>query len=171
MIKPRFDTVPEELKNQRQWILWKLIMRNGKEIKMPWSVYDQPASSTDPATWHEFECAVMRYDENKHAGIGYVFQDGGGYIGIDLDSCRHPETKEVAPWAKRYVDMSPGYIEVSPSGTGVKIWERSDARLPIGKNIKINEQPLWPGKKPGIEVYSHGRYFAVTGHIIKGFRE
>ena len=170
LIRPRFDTIPECLTKLRQWILWRKIIRDGKEVKLPWSVYDNPASSTDPETWHDFECAVIRYDATRHAGIGFVFADGDGFAGVDLDSCRHPESGEIADWAKRWIDKAGDcYAEVSPSGTGVKIWVRSELKLDKGRNWKINEQPMIPGKKPGVEMYTHGRYFAVTGFILKGF--
>jgi primase-polymerase (primpol)-like protein len=170
MIEPNFSTVPEELVNRRQWVLWRMIMRGGKETKIPWSVYDKPASSTDPETWHEFESVVMRYRSGYHAGIGFVFVDGDGFAGIDLDSCRHPGSGQIAKWAQQWLDKSEdAYAEVSPSETGIKIWVRSDMKLDKGRNIKIEEQPLVPGKKPGIEIYTHGRYFAVTGKRLKDF--
>ncbi len=170
MIEPKFDTIPECLVNRRQWVLWRLVIRDGKEIKMPWSVFDDAASSTDPETWSEFECVVMRYDRTRHAGIGYVFATGDGFAGVDLDSCRDPRTGAVAGWAQKWIDdAGDAYVEVSPSETGVKMWLRSDMQLDKGRNIKIDEKPLVPGKKPGIEIYTHGRYFAVTGHKIKGF--
>jgi primase-polymerase (primpol)-like protein len=170
MIKPNFATVPEELVNRRQWVLWRLIIRDGKETKIPWSVYDKAASSTDPATWHEYECAVMRYEPGYHAGIGFVFVDGDGFAGIDLDSCRHPQSGQIAPWAQQWLEKSEdAYAEVSPSETGIKIWVRSEMKLDKGRNIKVDEEPLVPGKKPGIEIYTHGRYFAVTGKRLKDF--
>lgn len=171
MIRPRFDTVPECLRDRRQWILWKMLKRGGKDVKMPWSVYDAAASSTDPETWHEYETAVMRYDPNKHAGIGYVFADGDGFAGVDLDACRHPESGKIADWARRWLaDNDDAYAEVSPSGTGVKMWLKSDLSLDRGRNIKIDEKPMVPGKKPGIEIYTHGRYFAFTGFVLRQFK-
>jgi primase-polymerase (primpol)-like protein len=170
MIEPKFSEVPELLQNINQWVLWKIVVRGGKETKIPWSVFDQPASSTDPATWSTFESVVMRYQRGYHAGIGFVFERNDGLAGIDLDSCRNPETGEIAGWAQQWIDKSEdAYAEVSPSETGVKIWIKADMHLEKGRNIKIDEQPLVPGKKPGIEIYTHGRYFAVTGHKIKGF--
>lgn len=170
MIRPNFNTIPDELKDVNQWILWKMIQRDGKEVKLPWSVYDKPASSTDPNTWSSFECAVMRYDERQHAGVGFVFAPGDGFAGVDLDACRHPITGVIAQWAQDWIDRSDSYTEVSPSATGVKIWLRSDMSLPKGRNIKIEQPPMLPtGKKPGIEIYTQGRYFAVTGHVIRRF--
>lgn len=169
MIRPRFEGIPTELTELRQWILWRKVLRGGKEVKLPWSVYDQPASTTDPETWHEFECVVMRYDEQRHAGIGFVFVKGGGYTGIDLDSCRDPKSGVIMPWAQRWIDRSNTYTEISPSGTGVKMWLRTTVDIDKGRNIKINEAGTDPQKAPGVEMYTHGRYFAMTGHVINDF--
>lgn len=170
MMVPDFQKIPFELQNRRQWVLWRVIKRDGKETKIPWSVYDKAASSTDPDTWHEFECVVMRYREGYHAGIGFVFAVGDGYAGIDLDACRNAETGAIARWAQQWIDKSNDcYCEISPSETGVKIWIRSDLTLDRGRNIKVQEEGTTPAKKPGIEIYTHGRFFAVTGRKIKDF--
>lgn len=170
MIEPDFQGVSVELQERRQWVLWRVIVRAGKETKVPWSVYDAPASSTNPETWHEWECVVMRYRQGYHAGIGFVFAPGDGYAGIDLDSCRNAETGIVAPWAQQWIDKSDDcYCEVSPSETGVKIWIRSDITLDRGRNIKVAEEGATKEKKPGIEIYTHGRFFAVTGRKLKDF--
>lgn len=170
MIAPRFDLVPDELVNRRQWILWKVFRRSGKDVKVPWSVYDVPASSTDAATWHEYEVAVCQYDPDRHAGIGFVFAVGDGFAGVDLDSCRDPMTGQIQPWAQKYLDeCADAYVEVSPSGTGVKMWLKSDLVLDKGRNFKIDAVGTDPAKKPGIEMYTQGRYFAVTGHRLRDF--
>lgn len=169
----RFDlrnvrNVPEALQNVNQWILWRAVDRGGKIVKLPWSVYDKAASSTGPGTWSSFECVVMRYREGFHAGIGFVFADGGGYAGIDLDGCRDPASGIIDEWAWKYIDGFRGYTEVSPSGTGVKIFVRTNRRI-TGLNAKLDGIPAKHGKTPGIEAYTQGRYFAVTGDVIRGY--
>ena len=163
-----FQNVPECLVNECQWVLWKEVVRNGKATKMPVSVYHDAASSTDPATWSSFECAVMRFDESIHSGIGWVFRRGGGFAGIDLDGCRDPQTGVIQDWAWKWIDKFRGYTEISPSETGVKIWIRCNKELAKGVNEKVN-QPAVSSKTPGVEVYTQGRYFAVTGHVIRGY--
>lgn len=170
MIEPNFEGVPERLQDCRQWVLWRNIQRDGRDTKIPWSVFDRPASSTDPETWHEFETVAIQYRPGYHAGIGFVFAEDDGFAGIDLDSCRNPETGVIAPWGQKWLDKADGYAEISPSGTGLKIWIQSEQKLDKGRNIKLEEEPLVPGKKPGIEIYTHGRYFAVTGHKIKDWQ-
>ena len=156
--------VPDELQNEVCWVLWRSIIRNDKPCKVPWSVYDQAASSTDPATWAAFDSVVMRFTEGYHAGIGFVFAKDGPYCGVDLDGCRNPQTGEIDDWAIPWIRGLNSYCEVSPSATGVKIFCRSSLHLK-GINQKIY-QPNRYGKEPGIEVYTSGRYFAVTGQAV-----
>ena len=169
IIRPNFNTIPDALKDRNQWVLWRMVNRGGKEVKLPWSVYNKAASTTDDSTWSSFECAVMRYDESYHAGVGFVFKAGGGLAGVDLDACRNPQVEQIADWALTYIEKANTYTEVSPSGTGVKMWLKTTKDFK-GQNIKLDYPPIIPGgKKPGIEYYTHGRYFAVTGKVLKGF--
>ena len=168
MTGKHFAAVPQAMQDVRQWILWRMVERGGKPVKLPWSVYDAAASSTDPETWHDYECAVMRYREGYHAGLGFVFAEGGGYGGCDLDGCRDPQTGVIDQWAWRYIDRLRGYTEISPSGTGVKIFFRTSKASPKGMNRKL-DLPAKHGKTPGVEVYTQGRYFAVTGQVVRGY--
>jgi len=156
--------IPEELQNEVCWVLWRSVIRSGKTTKVPWSVHDQPASSTDPTTWSEFSDTVMRYRDGYHAGIGFVFAKDGPFCGVDLDGCRNPKTGKIDQWAIPWIEGLDSYTEVSPSGTGIKVFCRSSLNLK-GINRKI-DQPNLHGKQPGIEVYTSGRYFAVTGQVV-----
>jgi hypothetical protein len=66
----------------------------------------------------------------------------------------------IKPWARGLIErFYDTYMEISPSGTGVKIWARGS----IPENI--------PGVQVGdgqIEMYDHGRYFTVTGNVFRG---
>lgn len=167
-MKIKFENVPEQLRDTNNWVLWKEILRGGKKTKVPFSVYGNPASSTDRATWSSFECVVMRYDERQHAGIGFVFAESGGFAGIDLDGCRDPQTRVIQDWAWKVIERFHGYTEISPSETGVKIWIPCTASVAKGINKKLSEKAV-SDKTPGIEIYTHGRYFAFTGNVIKGY--
>ena len=158
------SNVPDELQNEVAWVLWRSIQRDGKSVKLPWSVYDKPASSTDPATWAAFDTVVEKLREGYHAGIGFVFAEDSPFCGVDLDGCRNPQTGEIDQWAIPWIKALNSYTEVSPSGTGVKVFCRSSLSLK-GVNQKI-DQPNRYGKEPGIEVYTSGRYFAVTGQVV-----
>ena len=42
--------------------------------------------------------------------------------GVDLDACRDAETDSLSPWAAEMKARFGTYAEVSPSGTGVKLF-------------------------------------------------
>src|SRR5439155_18697623 len=63
-------------------------------------------------------------------------------------------------WARGIVErFSDTYMEISPSGKGLKIWARGSVPANLG------------GARTGdgqIEIYDHARYFAVTGRRFRG---
>lgn len=156
------ERIPEKMRDLQQWVLWRAIDRNGKATKVPWSVYDAPAKSTGPETWAAFDSVVMKYDEQRHAGIGFVFTLDDPFTGIDLDGCRHPETGVIADWAWRWIRAIDSYTEVSPSGTGVKIFTTVENQYHNGMKQELDVERV-SDKTPAVEIYSTGRYFAVTG--------
>jgi|GEM_PF-3670559 len=164
-----FSTIPIELQEREQWVLWKTIERDGKETKMPFSVTGAAASSTNQKTWSSFDSVVGLFNESQHSGIGFVFSKSDPFCGIDLDGCRDPQTGTVADWALTEVERFASYCEVSPSGTGLKIWIEAETQLPKGRNKKL-KVPEIVNKMPGVECYSQSRYFAVTGNVFRQFR-
>lgn len=138
----RKPAIPAEMTSRDRWVRRSV-------LKRPITVAGKPASSTDVATWSSFESA-----RSSHAGsgLGYVLGDGIGCI--DLDHCI--EDGELASWAAVVVAANPGtYVEVSMSGTGLHIFGlRSE-----GPGRKIRD-----GRN--IEIYSQGRYIAVTGNTF-----
>jgi hypothetical protein len=145
--------VPRELADRKQWVCW----RNKAGRKVPYQPNGEYAKSNDPATWSTLaDCQAA----GGFTGIGYVFAEDDPFCGIDLDGCYHEG--EIQPWASEILETLSavtGYAEISPSGTGIKIWTR--ARLPDGKGRKAT---VADGQQ--IEVYDRGRYFCFTGRAI-----
>lgn len=161
------EGVPATLRERSQWILWRNEERNGEPTKVPYQANGQFAKSTDPATWTTFEVVVERFKASggKYSGIGFVFAEGGGICGIDLDGCRNPRTGEWADWARSIIKDFETYTELSPSETGAKMFVVGKSPLTSGRNKRIDAARV-SGKEPGIEVYDRGRYFAVTGNRL-----
>jgi primase-polymerase (primpol)-like protein len=83
-----------------------------------------------------------------------VFSSADPFVGIDLDTCRNPETGEIAPWAQKIIERAQGnYVEVSPSGRGLHIITRGSVR---GGGMR----------KGPIEIYSRGRFFTISGRTL-----
>ncbi len=158
-------SVPQSLKDRNQWVLWKHVTRDGNQTKVPYTPQGKPAKTNDPTTWNSFsDClrAVERFD-----GVGFVFTKDDPYVGIDLDGCRDPQTGKIASWAQKIINLTDSYVEVSPSGTGVKIFVQGS--WPHGgQKTTLESEPSISSKAPGIEVYAEKRYFVVTGERIPG---
>jgi putative DNA primase/helicase len=159
--------IPEELRDRPQWVCWRLETRGEKPTKVPYIAgTNSRASSTDLMTWSSFEYALAAYKagEPPYNGIGFVFCSADPFVGIDLDNCISPESDEVAPWAQKTISrVQKGYIEVSPSGTGVHIIVEGVVRSGRARR-KVRDQD---GKAIGeIEMYGRGRFFTITGRSL-----
>jgi len=159
VLKLKLDHIPQDLQAMDRWVLWKNVQRtkpNGEKVwaKMPLSAKGGAGSSTDSTTWSSFAGVVDEYIMGDYDGIGIVL--GGTLHGIDLDDCRDPVTGSLSELAQETLDRVEGYAEVSPSGTGLKIFTTTNLD---GSRTK---------KEAGVELYKDGRYFTVTGHAING---
>jgi hypothetical protein len=146
------ENIPDELRQCAQWVLWRNEQRGGKWTKPPLN-----ATSTDAATWIDFEAAVKTYKNGGGAdGIGFVFSTQDEYVGIDLDHVFDPSTGKPKRWALEIIQRFQSYTEFSPSRTGVHIIVKG--ALPNGVTGR---------KKGNVEIYTSGRYLTVTGQRLK----
>jgi putative DNA primase/helicase len=156
-----YQTFPGELKLIPNWVVWRLEKRfkagkNSKPTKVPYEPKTgQKAKSNDSGTWATFEVASAIITQGNYNGIGFVFTTKDGYLGVDIDHCRDPNTGVITDEAQYYIDKLYSYTEVSPSKTGVHVF--TQAKLPNTGRRKGN-----------IEFYNNGRYFTVTGWHLEG---
>jgi putative DNA primase/helicase len=123
--------------------------------KVPYSAAGNKASSSDGNTWADFGSAVEAYNSGSWDGVGFVFARGGGVTGIDLDHCFDAEGR-LEPKAAAIVRALNSYTEYSVSGSGLHIIARASADQGIRASSRSRlDIP--------VEIYSHGRYFTMTG--------
>lgn len=150
------SVIPEELTALPQWVVFRLEAgEDGKSTKRPYQPKNTGllASSTNPATWGTFEQACEAVERNQSlGGVGFVFTPADPYCGIDLDHCIR--NGRVNAKARQIIDRLFSYSEVSVSGDGVHVIVK--ARVPRGR------------KQGGLEMYSSGRYFTMTGNHLGG---
>lgn len=165
---PDPEAIPEELRTADRWVRWKSVPEgNGKPRKVPIGVDSaHPASSTDPTTWGPFATALGNATRRPSVGIGFMLGRNGtrGFVGIDLDHVRDAETGELAAEAVVIIERCATYCEVSPSGTGVKLF--GYAPIDGAPVLPRNKGDLDDGGE--LEVYARGRYFTVTGDRLGG---
>jgi len=151
----RVENIPGELKALRQWVLWRGEQRGDRMTKVPYSEAGNKASSSDSNTWADFGSAVEAYRSGSWDGIGFVFAQGGGITGIDLDHCV-VRNGELEPKAAAIVGALDSYTEYSVSGNGLHIIVRASVEQGIRASSRSRlDIP--------VEIYSHGRYFTMTG--------
>jgi putative DNA primase/helicase len=146
----RMSAVPDALRFEPRWLVWRM-SADGKKLPFSPLVPRGPAvDSTEPANWSTYDEAVRVARESGADGVGFAL--GGGLGGVDLDDC--VVDGELTPAARAIVAELDSYTELSPSGTGVKIF------------VKAPEYAAQ--KRAGLEIYCIGRYFTVTGNHLPG---
>ena len=152
-----YEPIPEELKKEKRWCLYKIIPRDGKNTKLPLMPNGKPAKSNDKTTWNSYEDCIAALNQNIGDGLGFML--GDGYIGIDIDKV----SDDIMAYSMDYharsmtADFLRGistYAELSPSKTGLHF---------IGKGKVPGERK----RHKNLEIYDEGRFFTVTGNVIK----
>jgi len=175
LITYNFDAIPEILKNERRWVLWKQeTTEKGRPTKVPYydyiSHYDNSghiakASSKDPRTWSSFDDIVSRYT-NKYAefdGIGFMLGQSLTYpdknfCGIDYDN--HFIGGMATPFLNSSTEMIDSYTELSPSGEGVHTICIATKPATL---VKAYQDTNYDGTEQSVEIYDNRRYFTMTG--------
>lgn len=146
-------TAIDELKEFGTWVAYKLVpskSRPGKMDKLPVNPHTGDlASSTDMATWGSCAQAKDRAKKDNLPGVGFVFTELSGIVGIDLDGCIDT-AGNLEPWAADVVKTLDSYTELSPSGTGLHIFAKGT-------------MPEAGRRTDRIEMYKASRFFTITG--------
>jgi putative DNA primase/helicase len=168
------------LQDEPRWLMWRSEARGrtGKPTKVPYCPR-QPArraDATDPQTWArraEAEAAARALN-GAGGGVGIVLGDlgTGDYLsGLDLDGS--VDDGSISDWAAELLAAVSSYAEVSPSGTGIKVFFRLPALAvrPLLDRLGVSGWGLKRGipglsgaaHGPGVELYTAQRFFTVTG--------
>ena len=109
-----------------------------------------------PPDWLTYHEAVERYHTYKGWGIGMLL-NGDGLVSIDIDGCVSNEeaSKDALAIMREY---GVGYVEFSPSGTGLHGYGFADLRF-----VKKTRFNLCGAD---VEIYAHSRFMTVTGCVL-----
>ena len=162
--KVNFVNIPQELKTNASFCVWKMEKRQGKPTKVPYNPKTGAMARTnDPATFSDFGTAMKTYALGGWDGIGYRVSEGIG--AIDIDHCIR-EDGSLNDVAASVMSFFPdAYFERSPSGTGLRGFFRLSPDFAYDKTVYyINN------RKHGLEVYLPGatnRFVTVTGDVFR----
>ncbi len=153
----KYENIPDELKWEKRWCLYKIILRDGKNTKMPIMPNGKPAKSNDRKTWHSFDDCMDALCKNQSLGLGFFL--GDGYIGIDIDKVsdeimEYSMDFNAASMTANFLRGISTYAEISPSKTGLHF---------IGKGKVPGERKRYKN----LEIYDRDRFFTITGNILK----
>lgn len=153
----KYANIPLSLTNLMRWVCWRYVLKRRKNgapywTKVPYQPGGREARTNDPSTWSSYEECQSAYALGDFDGLGLVLSDE--LTGVDLDDCIDPVTGEMSAEAKEALERIAGYAEISPSGTGIKIFTIS--------NLDGSHTA------PGYEIYRGARYFTITGASLDG---
>lgn len=142
------ENIPSYLKDNARFCNWKYETCNGKLTKVPYNPYsNERASVNDTSTFSDFDLAVSKLD--IYDGIGIKVD--GKLIAIDLDHCI--ENEKLSSWAEEIIShFKNTYIEISPSGNGLRI-------VLLNSNGFLYDKENYYIKKGNVEVYVSDEQF------------
>ncbi len=169
------DVIPPELADLDQWVVWSYEVHqpgNGRfgPDKVPYQTKNpkQRVMKTCDSHWSDLTTALRCVETYQHIdGIGFVFSKEDGLSGVDFDNCRNPETGHIREEYQFFIDQLGGYAEVSPSGTGVKVWVKGTIADRYFKTERTTGFSILKFAGGEIEVYRRGQYFTVTTQCLK----
>lgn len=147
-----------------QWFIWGLPGAEGKARKSPQSPAGGPGRVNLPSTAGTLNEALEAMHRKGAGGIGLLVSTAvAGFVGLDLDNVI--ADGKVHGLGLEAIDrFKGGYIEASPSGTGLRIFclgELPDG-TPKGSTAIVDAVKL--------EAYSAGtnRFLRTTGALVEG---
>lgn len=148
--KINIENIPNELKLEPRWVLWKKKIDGSKMPLNPNNL--KGAKVNDSKTWSTFDKALAVAQETDECeGLGFVL--GGGYFGVDIDNHDDRDPNAMNVLFNEFISVLNSYAEITPSGKGIHILCKG--HLPAGGRRKGN-----------IEMYDDLRFFTVTGNML-----
>lgn len=162
---------PSQIENLRHleglapdWFLWGPPGSVGRERKSPQSPAGGPGRVNDPATAGTLNEALEAMQSRRAGGVGLLISTGvPGFVGLDLDNVI--DGGEAHALGLQAIEhFKGGYVEVSPSGTGLRIFclGKLPTDTPKGSTAIVD------GVK--FEAYPAGtnRFLRTTGALVEG---
>jgi hypothetical protein len=158
------SNIPIELQSYSNWVV-------GNPQKIPFDPKtSNKAKADNPDTWGTFEQATSLHESqpDKYPTVGFEINESP-FTAIDIDHCRDPQTGEIAVWAQEIITRVNSYTEISPSGSGIRIFVTAGDQFP---SVNRKKGGLGESGQGAVEIASggngKGKYFSVTGDHLEG---
>lgn len=156
VLSVKAENIPAALRAIPRWIGWKAAARPGGKLdKIPVNpATGRVVNALDPSSWCNVDTAIAGMRRHGLSGVGFVLaedDDDQRVIGVDFDHCVGADGKLTDEVLSEVIGLD-SYTELSPSGTGVRVFALGG--LPPGGQHKLGN----------VEMYDGGRFLTVTGH-------
>ncbi|MFB3917246.1 MAG: AAA family ATPase [Terriglobales bacterium] len=150
-----FENIPAELRQPPLWLRYYLKpdpkrpdKKPGKVPTVQWSTPELRKANLRP---------LDRVLENRRPaeGVQRYIEKSEGFVYIDIDHARNPETGEVDGWAQAVIDELDTYCEISASGAGFHLVCRGT--LPEDFHIAPDRVEIYAGNS--------NKLLAMTGDV------
>jgi hypothetical protein len=154
-----------------RWAVWRWTQKPDGTWQKPPFMATQPerhASTTDPSTWSPYSTALAAVQTGQAEGLSYILTADDPFGAFDLDYCRDAETHSIDIWAQNFLHRWRNtYSEVTPSGTGCRIWGLAE-----GPSLHRKFMLEIDGKKIVVELFRRThKALIITGYKLDTIRE
>jgi hypothetical protein len=157
--------VPEELKAQPYWLVWRFEAADkpgDKPRKVPYYAdgarrQGQQGSPEDVARLTSFDAALGALESGRWTGLGYAHVPGCGINSLDFDNCVDA-SGALEPEIDAFIHRAGTYAELSPSGRGVRLIAKGT--LPSIKRIHPDGY--------NVECFGESGFVTITGRALCG---
>ena len=152
--------IPQQLRDNALWCVWKREIRGGNPTKVPYNpITGDRAESDNPDTFSSFAVADEKYRyDGDYDGVGVRVDNGFSFI--DIDHCITDGV--LSDLATDICQKINSYTEKSPSGTGLRIVIQGDISYDRSRYYLKNPSN-------GVEFYVSGmtnRFMTITGNTL-----
>lgn len=158
---PSLDQLPKALIDQPIWCCYRYDFSNGSKPKKPPISPKNGGRTTgwrSPEFYVDAATALAYAAKYRHPGIG--LQVPKGWIALDLDHHRKPQTGELSEAARGILtdlwQQGPVYLETSPGLDGLHVLAPGTVDRTHNDHAR------------GVEVYGPGEFLTITGRQLPG---
>ena len=152
-----YERLPEPLKRNAGFMLWRYEKVKGVTTKVPYGISGFRIDVTRRSNYSTFQAVESVFRKGGYDGIG-IFVDRT-FSAVDIDHCIKDGV--MSDLAKDIIRRLDSYTETSPSGDGVHILIDTSGIEYEKTKFYMNNREL------GVEVYTGRKSMSVTGDVIE----